>query len=305
VRQHAPADTEVIVVDDGSPEGRVSAVARSFAVDAIRLKVRRGFCAAANRGINATAGQVIELLNDDTKVTQGWAHAALDVFQEPAVGAVAPLVLRAQPGQDAHAIIDSAGDRYYIGGIAAKRGAGQPLRTHYLMTCEVFGASGSSAFYRRQALEQVGVFPRSFGAYFEDVDLAFRLRRAGYTIRFEPASRVYHAGSTSYGHKRRSLIEMQSCNEERVFWRNLPVSTWKHALPRHAAVLAAKAWRRWAEGQFSPFLFGRLRAFAEWPSFFSHRKSLDSQFPLHSEEQLHIDKRYWQRDQLRGLGKLC
>jgi hypothetical protein len=55
---------------------------------------------------------------------------------------------------------------------------GRLLEPDYLHTRRVFGASASSAFYRRGALLRVGSFPESFGAYFEDVDLAFRLNRA-------------------------------------------------------------------------------------------------------------------------------
>src|SRR5439155_13214777 len=109
----------------------------------------------------------------------------------------------------------------------------------------VFGAGASSAFYRRTALLRGGAFPESFGAYFEDVDLAFRLQRAGYRAVFEPAARVLHRVSASYGPPRRKLVEQQSCNEERVFWRNLPGRALVRALSRQLAVLAAKAWRRW------------------------------------------------------------
>src|SRR5205085_2041573 len=95
----------------------------------------------------------------------------------------------------------------------------------------VFGASASSAFYRRDVLVGVGAFPESFGAYFEDVDLSFRIRRAGWQIRFEPTSLVWHRGSASYGKRpRRRVLERQSLNEERVFWRNLPRCNRKETL---------------------------------------------------------------------------
>src|SRR5262249_39120578 len=151
--------------------------------------------------------------------------------------------------------IDSAGDRYYVGGVAGKRGHRQAVRPEFLRACRVFGASASSAFFRRELLLRVGAFPESFGAYFEDVDLAFRLHWAGYRVLFEPDSRVFHHGSASYGSRPpRRVLEQQSQNEERVFWRNLPGRDLARALPRHAAVLAGKAWRRWQDGSFIPFL---------------------------------------------------
>jgi GT2 family glycosyltransferase len=93
------------------------------------------------------------------------------------------------------------------------------------------------------------------------VDLSFRLRRLGCEIWYEPASVVWHRVSASYGRRpSRRVLEQQSCNEERVFWRNVRGRERLRHLPRHAAVLAAKAARRVNEGTFLPWAVGRLRA---------------------------------------------
>jgi GT2 family glycosyltransferase len=274
VTRHGPGGTEVIVVDDGSAGAAVSAAASGFAdVRCLRLPRQRGFCAAANAGIAAARAPVVELLNDDTEVEPGWAEAALVHFADAAVAAVAPLVLR-WTGSGEATTIDSAGDRYFVGGVAGKRGRGRLLGPEYLHRCRVFGASGSSAFYRRDLLRRVGAFPERFGAYFEDVDLSFRLHRAGGEIVFEPASRVRHRVSASYGRPRRRLLEQQSRNEELVFWRNLPARALVRALPLHAAVLVAKAWRRWDEGGLVPFVAGRLSVLADTPALLRHRRGL-------------------------------
>ena len=63
----------------------------------LRLPRRQGFCTAANTGIRASHGEIVELLNDDTEVTAGWAEAALAVFADPSVAAVAPLVFARTP----------------------------------------------------------------------------------------------------------------------------------------------------------------------------------------------------------------
>ena len=77
VTRHAPAETEVIVVDDASPGGQVGQVAAGFScVRVMRLPRRRGFCVAANGGIQGSSGDIVELLNDDTEVQAGWAEAA-------------------------------------------------------------------------------------------------------------------------------------------------------------------------------------------------------------------------------------
>jgi GT2 family glycosyltransferase len=265
VVRHAPAGTEIIVVADGPYDTNVDEFP---GVRLIRLPRRGGFCAAANAGIAAAHGDVVELLNDDTEVTAGWAETALACFADPWVAAVAPLVLLNQT------VIDSAGDGYDSGGFACKHGHGEPLTAARLTRREVFGASGSSAFYRRELLLRVGNFPQHFGAYFEDVDLAFRLRRAGGLIVFEPASVVLHHGGSSHGRAGRRLVEQQSCNEERVWWRNLSPRDLVRSLPRHLAVLTGKAIRRWGEGTLLPWACGRLRAWSEIGACRRHQKQL-------------------------------
>jgi GT2 family glycosyltransferase len=293
VCQHAPAGTQIIVVDDGSCARRVSAVADEFpSVECLRLARRRGFCRAANAGIQAARGEIVELLNDDTEVTVGWADAALNNFADATVAAVAPLVLGFAQGNGA-ARIDSAGDRYYLGGVAGKRGHGQALQAEYLRAGPVFGASGSSGFFRRDVLRRVGALPEQFGAYFEDVDLAFRLHRAGHTVLFEPRSRVFHHVSASYGRRRRALLEQQSLNEERVFWRNLTGPALGAALPRHMAVLAAKAWKRWQEGGLVPFLCGRFRVLGETRELYRHRRWLQTLGPARDVDCWLVERVYW------------
>ena len=269
VTSFAPPDTEVIVVDDGSADGLVARTASAFAgVRVVPLANRRGFCVAANAGIAAARGEVVELLNDDTEVTAGWADAALRWFADPRVAAVAPLVLQNDPARRARGLpplIDSAGDEYDPGGFARKRGHDEPRGSspRYREPGPAWGASAAAAFYRRPAVLAAGGFPADFGAYFEDVDLAFRLRRLGFVAWFDPASVVWHRVSASYGRSpSRCVLEQQSRNEERVFWRNVRGRERARLLPRHAAVLAGKAVRRLQEGTFGPWATGRVRAWA-------------------------------------------
>ncbi len=273
VMRHRPANSEVLVVDDASPFGSATKTAGEFAgVRAIQLSNRRGFCVAVNRGIAEARAPIVELLNDDTEVEAGWADTALEGFKDPTVVAVAPLVLKLNGKQIAE--IDSAGDAYHIGGFAQKRSHGVFLNANSPVRCSVFGASGSSAFYRAESLRLIGGFPESFGSYFEDVDVSFRLRRAGGEIVFEPRSRVWHRVNASYGPPNWRLVEQQSRNEERVYWRNLTGQEIRHSMPLHIAVLAGKAWRRWREGRLFPFVMGRLRAAAEFRDLLRHRRLL-------------------------------
>lgn len=239
---------------------------RFSGVNVVRRNRAGGFCVAANAGIAAATGAIVELLNDDAEVTVGWAEAALRCFADTRVAAVAPLVLQndaARAKRELPPRIDSAGDEYDPGGFARKRHNGAIWVETGGTAGTVFGASACAAFYRREALLRACGFPEHFGAYFEDVDLSFRLRRLGFEILHEPRSIVWHCVSGSYGCKpSRRTLERQSCNEERVWWRNVRGVERLRRFPRHAAVLAGKSLRRWQEGTLLPWLMGRLRAAA-------------------------------------------
>ncbi|HMP04327.1 MAG TPA: glycosyltransferase family 2 protein [Gemmatales bacterium] len=269
ITRHRPVGTEVIVVDDGSARGVVAATADTWPhVDIVRLPRQVGFCAAVNAGLRRATGAVVQVLNDDAEVTAGWAEPAWERLADPAIGAVAPLVLSWPTGE----IIDSAGDHYYLGGVARKRGHGRPLCSQTLQAGPVFGACGCGAFYRRSALEHIGGFPEDFTAYFDDVDVAFRLRWAGWQVWFEPRSRLLHHGAASHGRRPDDrLLAQQSRNEERVFWRHVPLRLWPRAVPQHLAVLVGKAWQRWREGRLGPFLAGRWAAWREVPAAWSEQ----------------------------------
>ncbi len=267
VERFTPVGTQVIVVDDGSTDAVISRTAESFSfVTVLRQEKSRGFCAAANRGIAAATGDVVEMLNDDTEVTPNWAKAALRRFANPALGAVAPLVLQNDPVRRDQGLpprIDTAGDEYNAGGYAIKRGHGQAFRPAgpYATAQPVWGVSAAAGFYRRRALIEAGGFPESFGAYFDDVDLSFRIRACGYQVWYEPASVVWHRVSSSYGRRPcRRVVQMQSRNEELVFWRNTPGRQRWLRLPHHLGVLAGKTVRRVQEGNLVSWSVGRFQA---------------------------------------------
>ena len=261
VIQHSSTiHTEVIVVDDASSNSSVSRAAGQFpAVRIIRLPRRSGFCRAINAGLQRATSTIVQILNDDTEVLPAWYRSPLERFQrDERLGSLAPLVLCWKDPR----IIDSAGDSYDPGGYAFSRGKGEKVATRWLVPREVFSAAGSAAFYRREALHRVGGFPEEFIAYFDDIEVGFKLREAGYTCWYEPASRVLHHGSASR-RPSRVLTQQLACNEERVFCRHLqPGKRWEQ-LARHVAVLGGKALRRWADGTLMPFCLGRVQAWSE------------------------------------------
>lgn len=272
IARHRPSDVaiEVIVADDASTDGTGDWLAIAYPwVQWVRLEANGGFCMAANAGIAQARGQFIQLLNNDTEVTARWIEAGLAPFSDLDVGSVAPLVLiRSDPSH-----VDSAGDSYSILGWPCKRGHGQPVsRWRDRPNDRVFGASGSSAFFRAKALRRVGAFDPSFNAYYEDVDLAFRLRWAGYSCLFAPACRVLHEVSATYDHTRPALQRKMARNAEVLFWTDLPILLLALSLAPHLGFVVSQALWRLAHGRARPFLLGKLDALREWRQLAGRRR---------------------------------
>ena len=224
VTRFAPPHTEVIVVDDGSPGGFVSRTPRRSRSPSDPPREARGFCAAANAGIAAATAPVVELLNDDAEVTAGWADAALAWFADDRVAAVAPLVLQNDPARRARGL--AAADRHRRRRIRprrlrAKRGTAW-LRRH--------DASFPEKCLRRVGLRRVlppravlarAAFPKHFGPTSRTWIFPSASGGSGLRSSYDPGSVVWHRVSSSYGKRpSRRVLEQQSCNEERVFWRN-------------------------------------------------------------------------------------
>jgi hypothetical protein len=104
---------------------------------------------------------------------------------------------------------------------------------------------------------------------------------------------VLHRVGGSYGRPDHALLQQQSRNEERVFWRNLPGPALLRALPAHLAVLVAKAWRRWREGNLGPFLRGRLQLLGEVPALLHHRRQMRRLGPADNVTRWQVEGRFW------------
>lgn len=98
---------------------------------------------------------------------------------------------------DSFDLINNAGTTLSASGNAADRGIYQPDRGQYDREEDVEAICGAAVLLRRSALEDVGLFDRSFFLYYEDTDLSWRLRRAGYRLRYQPRSTIRHVHAAS------------------------------------------------------------------------------------------------------------
>jgi GT2 family glycosyltransferase len=188
-------DFEIVVVDNGSTDGSVAWTKESF--PGVRVLVNQGnlgFAAAVNRGIRASESKYVALLNSDTQVDRVWLASLVDLAEvEAAVGMCASKMLFA----DRPNVINSTGICLDLAGIAWDCRGGEADDRADQEPREVFGACGGAALYRRMMLDEIGLFDEDFFAYLEDVDLAWRARRAGWRALYVPTARVLHHHSAT------------------------------------------------------------------------------------------------------------
>jgi len=189
------ANLPEVVIADNSAEGAAGTLTRERFpwVRTVEFGENLGFGKALNRAVREEPGDPIVLLNDDVTVEPGFVDGMLAVL-DPDVEMVAAVLLRErEPGR-----IDSAGvvaDRTLLGfdylngePVSALEDAADPL-----------GPTGGAALFRRDAFERVGGFDERMFLYYEDLDLALRLRQSGATCRLAPAARGLHAYSETMG----------------------------------------------------------------------------------------------------------
>jgi GT2 family glycosyltransferase len=171
--------SEVVVVDNawgGDPPAAVGA-------RVLRETENLGFAGGVVHGLAASDGEWALLVNDDAEL-------------EP--DALAPLLAAARSAEDVGAAVNSAGLELDRLGIPYDRLAGAPA-TDGGPVQEVFGASACVVLYRRAMLDAIGGFDPSFFAYYEDADVAWRARMAGWRSLYVPAAVAYHHGSATAG----------------------------------------------------------------------------------------------------------
>ena len=202
----------------------------------LRLSGAPGFAVAANAGIASTAGDLVALVNDDVVLRPGWLAAlARELDEDPGLGAVQGAQLElARPDR-----VDGCGIAWNRGWEAVQVAHGESASALPRDPFELFGVSGTAALFRRRALVECAlaggeVFEPRLGSWYEDVELAVRLRAAGWRARCVPSALALHRGSATGSRRPFARGKLLARNRwlvvARLLGRRFPA-----ALPRLAA----------------------------------------------------------------------
>ena len=198
---------EIIVVDNGSADGSATAARGSFPkVTVLENRENLGFARGNNRGIQASRGDPVIILNSDTVLMPGFFSAIeRELYRSDGVGILAPRLLNAdgtlQPSAYHHypdPLVEIFGYTP-LGGIARRLfpGIGYPFRYElspgeHETRREVSHVKGACLIMRRALLDDIGGFDEDFFLYREETDFCKRARDRGWKIVYTPDIHVYH-----------------------------------------------------------------------------------------------------------------
>jgi GT2 family glycosyltransferase/glycosyltransferase involved in cell wall biosynthesis len=215
---------EAIVVDDGSSDETPQRLTEISGIRAHRNAANLGFIGACNAGAALARGTYVLFLNNDTAITPGWLEALVGTFAvRPDCGLVgAKLVYPDGRLQEAGGIVFSDGSGWNYGRF------GDPRAGEFAYLREADYCSGAAILLSRALFERLGGFDAHYApAYYEDTDLAFKVRAAGLKVYYQPAATVVHfEGITSGTDTGSGTKRFQVVNQAKF------VERWKDALAR-------------------------------------------------------------------------
>ncbi len=208
---------EVIVVDNHSADGSAEMVQVEFPqVTLFANRDNKGFGRANNQAFAVAKGELLLLLNPDTKVLPGaLSELASFIQKHPQAGIIAPQLRNADGTiqRSCRAFPTLAGMFYELSGLSRLFPNVQRFREYKMLdfdhasTRPVDQPEGACLLIRREALDQIGMFDEQFFMLFEEVDLCYRAKQAGWEIWFDAdAQIVHHYGQSIKQVKARMIV---------------------------------------------------------------------------------------------------
>lgn len=230
-------DFETILVDNGSSDGSADYVRSTFPwVRLLDLPENLGFAEGNNRGLALAQGMYIVTLNNDTKADPDFLAELVRVADDNNRTGMVAARMRSFYCPDR---IDAAGLKIGSNGLGYNIGIGEIDDGRHDRE-PLFGPCGGAALYRREMLDEIGFFDPDFFAYYEDFDLAWRARMAGWQALAAPAALVFHVHSATGGDMSRFKVYYTHRNKWFVIIKNWPAVLFRrHLIAIFSADLAA------------------------------------------------------------------
>lgn len=195
----APQGARIVVADNDSDDDSVDFVKANFPrISCLELSKNHGYAKGYNHALKEEDADYYVLLNSDVETPKGWLEPIIQYLEDhPRVAACQPKI-RAYANKNAFEHAGASGGWMDIMGYPFCRGrilnVIEEDEGQYDDATEIFWASGAAMVIRAELFHKIGGFDDDYFAHFEEIDLCWRLKRAGYGIAVVPQSVVYHIG---------------------------------------------------------------------------------------------------------------
>jgi GT2 family glycosyltransferase len=278
---------KIIVADNGSTDDSIALLEKEFPqIEIIKIGSNLGFCGGYNYALKKVEAEYYVLLNSDVEVTSGWIDPIVKLFKsDTSIVAAQPKILSFHQKDTFEyagaggGFVDSLGYPFCRGRIFShlEKDTGQ-----YNDTQHVFWATGACLFIRANIFHNAGGLDEDFFAHMEEIDLCWRLNRAGYSIYYVGSSTVYHVGAGTLSRSNPHKTYLNFRNGFSLLVNHLPTSKLWWKLPLRVSLDLVAAFTFLLQG--SPADFGaviRATGSSIWklPYSLSKRKKLKLQVP--------------------------
>jgi len=191
---------KLVVVDNASVDGTIEMLQTHFpAATVLRQDTNTGFAGGCSAGLQNVDTPWVVLVNNDAVVEPNFLESLLAETHSlgaEKVGAWTARVLLAAPDPKGRTLVNSTGIVVHRNGNGADRGWMAPEEGH-VPSRDVFGFCGAAALLRMAAVQEAGGFDPEYFLYYEDTDLSWRLRLAGWQIRYCHNAVAHHEHAAS------------------------------------------------------------------------------------------------------------
>jgi GT2 family glycosyltransferase len=258
LREQTLRDFDVTVVDNGSTDGSVDYLRERWPdVRVVELPENSGFPSAINRGVEASRGRYVALLNNDVELSSDWLELLVrELAGDPGVGFVTGKIMR----YDDRDVIEQAGHDFYTCGRFEPRGLDESDTGQYDERRPTAIVTAAAALYRREALEAAGGFDEDYFLYCEDGDACLRILLLGYDGLYIPEPRAFHVRGGTVG-ARSGLPRFYLVRNALVtLLKDMPASLLLRSLPK----IALYHWGQFTAARREGFARTVLRAYGSF-----------------------------------------
>ena len=197
-----PSNFNIYIIDNCSSDKSVEFITKKYInIKIIKLDKNYGFAKGYNMGLKDIDDEILCLINNDVEVTKDWTKSILNQFKnESKTGVIQPKMMNYYKRDyfdyagAAGGFLDKYGYPYCRGRVYNKI---EKDNSQYDKSSEIFWACGACFFIRNKLFKEMSGFDELFWAHMEEIDLCWRIKNNGYSIKFNHESIIYHLNAAT------------------------------------------------------------------------------------------------------------